>query len=234
PGQQNAKGYPVSTGNKKLEDRPGQIKVNGIKGLLAKRTTSAEDFAGQAGISENKLKRVNDLKKNDKIVAGRYYYTKRKKGKAQVEEHVVGQGETLWEISQLYGIRLNSLKAKNRIYKDADLRPGMVLKLKDYRKRNEEIRMVAPPTVQTATAQKVIRATQPVQPSTPQPSPARSGTYTPPASSTSKDVSHHVKAGETLYAISRMYQVSVDELRRWNNLNQESILSIGQVIVIRK
>lgn len=234
PSQRNAAGYPLITGNRSREDKPGQIKVNGIQGILAKQTLSVEEFANQAGIRENKLKRVNDLKNSDKIIAGRYYYTKRKKGKAQVEEHVVGAGETLWGISQIYGIRLNSLKAKNRIYKDADLRPGMVLKLKDYRKRNEEIRMVAPPTVQTATAQKVIRATQPVQPSTPQPSPARSGTYTPPASSTSKDISHHVKAGETLYAISRMYQVSVDDLRRWNNLNQESILSIGQVIVIRK
>lgn len=238
PGQQNAKGYPVITGNKKLEDRPGQIKVNGIKGLLAKRTTSAEDFAGQAGISENKLKRVNDLKKNDKIVAGRYYYTKRKKGKAQVEEHVVGQGETLWEISQLYGIRLNSLKAKNRIYKDADLRPGMVLKLKDYRKRNEEIEIVAPPSVRTTTAQKVIQAPAQTQPQ-PQPQATASSSasrpnYTPQPQSASKDISHSVKAGDTLYAISRLYQVSVDELRRWNNLSPESILSIGQVIIIKK
>ena len=234
PGQRHAVGYPQITGNRSREDQPGQIKVNGIQGILAKQTVSVEDFANQAGIRENKLKRVNDLKNSDKIIAGRYYYTKRKKGKAQVDEHVVGAGETLWGISQIYGIRLNSLKAKNRVYNDADLRPGMVLKLRDYRKRNEEIRMVAPPVVQTATAQKVIQAPQQPQPVASQPSPSRSTTYSPPAPSQNKNVSHHVKAGETLYAISRMYQVSVDDLRRWNNLSQESILSIGQVIVIRK
>lgn len=234
PSQRNAVGYPQITGNKSLEDRPGQIKVNGIQGILAKQTVSVEDFANKAGIRENKLKRVNDLKNSDRIIAGRYYYTKRKKGKAQVEEHVVGAGETLWGISQIYGIRLNSLKAKNRIYKDADLRPGMVLKLKDYRKRNEEIKMVAPPVVQTATAQRVIRTTEQMQPATPQANASRASTYTPPAPVQSKDISHSVKAGDTLYAISRMYQVSVDDLRRWNNLNQESILSIGQVIIIRK
>src|SRR5690554_5114747 len=168
PSQRNAAGYPLITGNRSREDKPGQIKVNGIQGILAKQTTSIENFATQAGVRENKLKRVNDLKNSDKIIAGRYYYTKRKKGKAQVEEHVVGAGETLWEISQLYGIRLNSLKAKNRIYKDADLRPGMVLKLKDYRKRNEEIEIVAPPSVRTTTAQKVIQAPAQTQPQ-PQP-----------------------------------------------------------------
>ncbi len=233
PSQRNAPGYPQISGNRSLEDKPGQIKVNGIQGILAKQTVSIEDFATRTGIRERKLKRVNDLKNSDKIIAGRYYYTKRKKGKAQVEEHVVGAGETLWGISQIYGIRLNSLKAKNRIYKDADLRPGMVLKLKAYRKRNEEIKIVAPPVVQTATAQKAIRAPEQVKPAAQQASTPRS-TYTPPTPSPNKDISHSVKAGETLYAISRLYQVSVDELRRWNNLNQESILSIGQVIIIRK
>jgi membrane-bound lytic murein transglycosylase D len=232
PRQRNAAGYPQITGNRNLEDKPGQIKVNGIKGILARATTSVEDFAVQTGIKESRFKRVNDLKNSDKIVAGQYYYTKRKKGKAQIEEHVVSPGETLWDISQIYGIRLNSLKAKNRIYKDADLRPGMVLKLKDYRKRNEEIKIVAPPVVRTTTAQQVIKAPEQVQPATSS-SPVRS-TYSAPAPSSSKDISHSVKAGDTLYAISRRYQVSVDDLRRWNNLNQQSILSIGQVIFIRK
>jgi membrane-bound lytic murein transglycosylase D len=43
-----------------------------------------------------------------------------------------------------------------------------------------------------------------------------------------------VQAGDTLYAISRKYNVSVEELRRWNRLNNESILNVGQVIIIKK
>ncbi|WP_190809818.1 glucosaminidase domain-containing protein [Flagellimonas sp. S3867] len=44
---------------------------------------------------------------------------------------------------------------------------------------------------------------------------------------------HVVEQGETLYAISRKYAISVDELKQINNLNNNTI-SIGQVLNIRK
>ena len=80
PAKQNSQGFPKISGNRNLEDKPGQIRVNGIKGILAKNASSLEKFSEQTGISENKIRRVNDLQKSDKIVAGQYYYTKRKKG----------------------------------------------------------------------------------------------------------------------------------------------------------
>nr|WP_298924702.1 glucosaminidase domain-containing protein [uncultured Allomuricauda sp.] len=44
---------------------------------------------------------------------------------------------------------------------------------------------------------------------------------------------HVVEKGETLYAISRKYTISVDELKQINNLNTNT-LAIGQVLNIRK
>jgi LysM repeat protein len=44
---------------------------------------------------------------------------------------------------------------------------------------------------------------------------------------------HKVAPKETLYSISRIYQVSTDEIKRWNNLPDNSI-SIGQELVINK
>ena len=44
---------------------------------------------------------------------------------------------------------------------------------------------------------------------------------------------HTVEQGETLYGISRKYEISVDELKRLNNLN-DNIISIGQVLNIRR
>ena len=44
---------------------------------------------------------------------------------------------------------------------------------------------------------------------------------------------HKVQKGDTLYAISRRYSISVDDLKRLNNLNSNTI-SIGQVLNIRK
>lgn len=43
---------------------------------------------------------------------------------------------------------------------------------------------------------------------------------------------HKVEKGDTLYGISKRYDISVDELRRLNNLN-DNVISIGQVLNIR-
>jgi LysM repeat protein len=42
---------------------------------------------------------------------------------------------------------------------------------------------------------------------------------------------HVVEAGQTLYSISRMYDVSVEDLRRWNNLRGNQI-NVGQRLVV--
>ncbi|WP_306014700.1 MULTISPECIES: glucosaminidase domain-containing protein [unclassified Allomuricauda] len=44
---------------------------------------------------------------------------------------------------------------------------------------------------------------------------------------------HEVRKGDTLYGISKRYDISVDELRRLNNL-RDNIISIGQVLNIRR
>ncbi|NVK48171.1 MAG: LysM peptidoglycan-binding domain-containing protein [Cyclobacteriaceae bacterium] len=44
---------------------------------------------------------------------------------------------------------------------------------------------------------------------------------------------HKVASGETLFAISKKYGVSVDELKQWNNLRGND-LSVGQALIIRK
>jgi len=46
-------------------------------------------------------------------------------------------------------------------------------------------------------------------------------------------ITHKVTTKETLYSISRLYDVSVDDLKRWNNLKDNS-LNVGQDLIIRK
>ncbi|MFS4468491.1 glucosaminidase domain-containing protein [Maribacter sp. 2210JD10-5] len=49
---------------------------------------------------------------------------------------------------------------------------------------------------------------------------------------TDSDAVHIVRKGDTLYAISKKYYVSVDELKRMNNL-RDSSLSIGQKLMVK-
>lgn len=220
-----ANSYPKVSGNENKSTQPDQIKVNGIKGVQAAVTTTQSEFSDQIGVKEKKLRRVNDLEKGARIETGKYYYTKKKKSAAEVETHVVQPGETLWGISQKYGIKLSSLKAKNRIRKDKDLKVGMVLNLQEHRKRGEEIPVVKvniTPTVQKS----VIASAQTVA--------APRNTVAASSSETVKKASstHVVRQGETLFAISKRYGVSINEIKTWNNIGSNNLISIGQKLVI--
>ena len=56
---------------------------------------------------------------------------------------------------------------------------------------------------------------------------------TPPPSTTSneKKMTHTVAAGETLYSIAKTYNVSVDQLRQWNNL-QSNDVKLSQTLFV--
>src|SRR5690606_38160304 len=204
---EKAGAFPVITGNTREAHEPGAIKINGRRGVKATRTVSLSEFSEQTGIRKNRIRRLNDLKKSDKIVAGKYYYTQSRKGKAQVKEHVVRPGETLRELSQLYGITLQSLKAKHRLHHDADMRPGMILRRKQDGGRTDgtRCRLPAAPTTPPPRAPAPDRIT------------AVLARQAPPISTSGPDepkppvTSHKIPVGATLYASSRRYRVSVDE-----------------------
>lgn len=54
-----------------------------------------------------------------------------------------------------------------------------------------------------------------------------------PAATGTETVTHVVKSGDTLYAISRRYNLSIDQLRRDNNLGNTSAIKPGQKLVIK-
>lgn len=57
--------------------------------------------------------------------------------------------------------------------------------------------------------------------------------YAPKPKQSATAVTHAVAQGETLYSIARQYNVTVDELKKWNNLTDNEI-SLGQTLNIGK
>jgi hypothetical protein len=60
----------------------------------------------------------------------------------------------------------------------------------------------------------------------------------PPAKqqpNTSKDQANHhvVKKGDTLYSISRRYGLTVAQLRKMNNLDKNSVIFVGQKLIVK-
>ncbi len=228
PVYKQANSYPRIAGNTTKANEPNQISVNELDGVLAGKSTTPSKFANEIGVKEKKFLRLNDMESGEKIESGKYYYTEKKKSSAEVETHLVMPGETLWSISQKYGIRLASLKSKNRIRKDADLKAGMVLNLREPRKRGEEIPIVpvSQPTQVTKTVVAAV-AEKPAEVSSVE------STSQPEKTQSNKTI-HTVSQGETLFAISRKYGITVENLKSWNNIGSQNIISIGQKLVIFK
>jgi membrane-bound lytic murein transglycosylase D len=231
PAYKQASSFPRIAGNTTKANQPNQITVNNLDGVQASKSTSAAKFSKEIGIREKKFLKANDLNSDAKIEIGNYYYTEKKKSSADVETHLVLPGETLWSISQKYGIRLASLKSKNRIRKDSDLKAGMLLNLREPRKRGEEIQII--PVTQPAPPKSTVVVAAETRTSE---SPTVVTTSTPPVETAVKNqptrLTHSVSQGETLFAISRKYGVSVDDLKSWNGIGSQNIISIGQKLVI--
>lgn len=225
PAYKQADSFPRIAGNTTKVSQADQITVNNLDGVQAAQSTTQSTFSDRVGVKENKLRRLNDLDKGERIEAGEYYYTEKKNANAEVATHIVRTGETLWSISQKYGIKLSALKSKNRIRKDSDLKAGMVLNLQEHRKRGEEI-----PMVKLNNPAPVRQAAVTPSPTSNQPSVSNS-TQTSPSSSSSR-TTHTVASGETLYSISKKYGVTVNQLKDWNNIGTQNIISIGQKLVI--
>jgi membrane-bound lytic murein transglycosylase D len=113
------------------------------------------------------------------------------------------------------------LKSKNRIRKDADLRPGMVLNLQEPRKRGEEIPVLVPLTATSAA------------PTLGQPAAAPSAVEEVIAKPKEQTPSFHtVNAGETLFSISRKYGITIAQLKELNGIGEQNLITVGQKLRI--
>lgn len=227
PAYKQANSFPRIGGNTTKASQPDQITVNNLEGVQAAQSTTQSTFSDRVGIRENKFRRLNDLDKGERIEAGEYYYTEKKNASAEVATHIVRPGETLWSISQKYGIKLSALKSKNRIRKDRDLKAGMVLNLQEHRKRGEDIPVVK---VNNPAPTRQVVATSTSAPASN--TPAVSSSTPNNTNSASTRTVHTVTSGETLFAISKKYGVTVNQLKSWNNIGTQNIISIGQKLVI--
>ena len=79
-------------------------------------------LSAETGISARKLAKHNELNIDSPLHAGQVVWLKKKQSRAPKEykrrPHVVAAGQSLYDISQMYGIRLKSLYKLNRLQPD--------------------------------------------------------------------------------------------------------------------
>lgn len=90
---------------------------NRIEYIIVEEGDTYESLAREFELLRWEIFRYNDLEDNAVLRPGQLLYLQPKRKKAGVgnDFHIVKEGETMYEISQLYGIRLKSLYEKNRM-----------------------------------------------------------------------------------------------------------------------
>ena len=97
-------------------------KRNGVPYILAGDLDTYKSIADEYNLFTGELLRFNDLKKPVDLAPGTVVYLQRKKAKAQrhMEIHIAVEGDTYYDISQKYAVRLKKLFKYNG-YKDGDI-----------------------------------------------------------------------------------------------------------------
>ena len=101
--------------------------------LYARQGDTFKSIGKETGISYRKIAKYNERSTHDKLAEGDIIYLKKKRTRADKvfknRPHVVKPGESMYLISQMYGIRLKSLYKKNRLSADYQIRVGDKLKV---------------------------------------------------------------------------------------------------------
>ena len=122
--------YPVILADPRVSNQPFRITINGKRAIVAGRFDDLNTLANKAEMMRLDLMKFNDLQSSHVVKPGQIYYLESKRNRARVYYHTVQEGESLWQISQKYGVKLERLLQKNRLESEKEIAPGMVLWLR--------------------------------------------------------------------------------------------------------
>ena len=155
----------------------------------------------------------------------------------QRREHEVQPGETLWSISREYGVDMSKLASWNSMAPGDTLSVGRELVVWTKEPAAAAQASLAAPTAtaspaktQTSAPPEAATARVDATPTSARPAGAAATPTNVSAlkSPQVRQVTYVVRAGDSLYSISRRFRVSVTDLREWNGVAAEKVIKPGQ------
>jgi len=184
----------------------GIFKINETNVVFITKGTSYLAVAEEHNIQLNRLFEFNEISSaTDVAQTDQLIYLQRKKRTGASEFHIVAEGETLYDIAQMEGIRLENLLAYNHL--KGDMQPEVGEKL--------FLHSQAPSLPKLKNLRKAVSALFDKEPKT----------------EAAEYIVHTVQAKETLYSITKKYSVATEDVVKWNNLGSTD-LKIGQQLRI--
>lgn len=193
----------------------GVITNNGLEMVYARAEDTPESIAERYDRSIRDIILYNEkIQHRDQILdhTERIYFEKKKRSyHGSIRFHTVEAGETMYEIAQTYGIRLEKLYVRNRMYPGTEPAIGEKIKLRGMVKNRDR-----PKLRQINSKDLAVEEVRPL---------SRLDTRLPTRRQ------YVVSPGDTLYGIAKKYQLSVDVLRQLNKLDS-NLIRPGQVLFI--
>lgn len=227
-------GRQASRGSRHTKQHAGVRYNNEVRFITARQGDQMASIASTYDVSERQLLLYNDyiIPAAQPIAAGTkvYLQPKRTKYTGKQKHHTLRTGETMASVSQDYGIKLESLLRRNGLAKTDIPATGQKIVLKG--KSKSTLRTVdpyqAPPPAPTQVSEPTVNRTQ---------THARNEVTKPEVQLADtgfllESMPHEVGKGDTLFSIARQYGISVDDLKKRNNLDADTIF-IGQKLVVK-
>ncbi len=203
--------------------------INDAKMLFAREGDTPISIAKRLNTTPRRIVQYNEqitsITETIATNAPVFVQQKKKKFRGRGKYHTVRKGETMYEISQLYGIRLKDLYKRNKIPYGREVLAGESIKIKGKSKKSPRLRINQP--VVSSKKDNTSTATAPTIPVNPTVDLSQN---THPTTSTA--IYHTVAKGETLWRISQKYKLSVADLMKQNNL-QSTTIHRGKILLIK-
>jgi membrane-bound lytic murein transglycosylase D len=263
-------GFPVLsriTPKTKNKNLPIFFDINNKAGIQAQVGDDVEAICARADFDVEDFLKYNDLtdRLDTKIIPNEVYYLEKKGKKAPVPFHTVTNAteQSLWKVSQMYGICLSKLLKYNRLDAPQRLVDGRVLWLQKTRPSNSPVEVITiPKTVIKRPMEVVAQTTKTISQQTEgikvvDLTLSEDAKETVPTATIKEEkitqtteneefkpnipvqihqvnnYTHTVKSGENFYSIARRYNVSVSDVWAWNKMNKEVKLGVGKKLLIK-
>ncbi len=103
------------------------ISNNKIKYIEATEGDTPESIAGKMNMGVWQITKYNDITKEHRFSEGEIVYIQPKRKKAAGRKHLLKPNETIWEISQRYGVKMKSIYKYNNLKPGDKVNPGQVI-----------------------------------------------------------------------------------------------------------
>lgn len=239
-----------------------EFKINGRRVMVAQAGTALIQIADAKNIRLSTLLKYNDLTEDVPLEKDMLIFLQNKEKEGKNDYHIAVPGETMHDISQAEGVQLRWLLRRNKMIEGEEPAVGEKIVISGYASVKPKLgsnSFVKPDDHKDLEPRKIVqdirneiekasqqqpRTTAQAQPQPErggirqtQPQPEKGGIPQSMVDDLNKigtgSKTHMVAEKETLYGISKRYNVTVAQLKEWNGLGDNGI-KIGQQLIIRK